>query len=148
MSKGGGGITIPKDYTLSIGGLSTAISADYGLDDIHIKEIPPVSFGVTQFPEVTANSNISIKEIPPLVSTVTTVSTVSTDSRIAITEIPPITSNVNVAITQIPEQRVHLPTHYQIGFALFGVELWSLSLCGETQVINEKYVPRGTERCS
>jgi hypothetical protein len=27
--------------------------------------------------------------------------------------------------------------------------LWSLSLCGETQAINEKYVPRRTEEnCS
>jgi len=132
MSKGGGSITIPKDYTLSVGGLATAITADYGLDDIRVKELP----------EVTGNANISIKEIPKLESSV------STDSKIAITEIPPITSNVNIAITHIPEQRVHLPTHYQVGFALFGVELWSLSLCGETQVINEKYVPRRTERCS
>jgi len=142
MSKGGGGINIPKDYTFAIGGTGTALTADYGLDDIRVKEVPALSVGVTQFPEVTANSNISIKEIPKLESAV------STDSRIAITEIPPITSNVNIAITQIPEQRVHVPTHYQLGFALFGMELWSLSLCGETQVINEKYVPRRTERCS
>jgi len=141
MAKGGGGTTIPTDYTYSIGGTGTTLHVDYDLDNIHVKELPALQVGVTAFPEVTANSNIAIKELPPVVSTVTTT------SSIAITEIPPITSNLNIAVTQIPEQRVHYPAHYQLGFSLLGMEIWSLSLCGEAQVINEKYVPRRTEVC-
>jgi hypothetical protein len=110
---------------------------------------------VTAFPEVTGNSNISVKEVPPLISTVTTISSVAiteippitSNLNVAITEIPPITTNLNIAVTQIPEQRVHFPAHYQLGFTLLGMEVWSLSLCGEAQVINEKYVPRRTEIC-
>jgi len=141
MSKGGGSASIPTDYTYSIGGNGTTLHVDYDLDNIHVKELPALEVGVTQFPEITGNSNIAVKELPPIISTVVTT------SSIAITEIPPITSNLNIAITQIPEQRVHYPAHYQLGFSLLGMEVWSLSLCGEAQVINEKYVPRRTEAC-
>jgi hypothetical protein len=140
MSKGGGS-SIPSDYTVSIGGSGTTLQVDYGLDDIHVKELPAFEVGVTSFPEITGNSNISVKELPDIVSTV------ATTSKIAITEIPAITTNLNIAVTQIPEQRVHYPAHYQVGFSLLGIEVWSLSLCGEAQVINEKYVPRRTEVC-
>jgi len=146
MSKGGTP-TIPNDYTYSIGGTGTTLSVDYGLDNIHVKELPALEIGVTAFPEVTGNANIAIKELPPIVSTVTTLSTVTTSSSVAITEIPPITTNLNIAVTEIPEQRIHYPAHYQLGFSLLGMEIWGLSLCGEAQVINEKYVPRRTEIC-
>jgi len=147
MSKGGGGSGIPSDYTFAIGGTGTTLHVDYDLDNIHVKELPAIEVGVTAFPEVTGNSNIFVKELPTIVSTVTTTSDVTTTSSIAITEIPPITTNLNIAVTQIPEQRVHFPAHYQLGFTLLGMEVWSLSLCGEAQVINEKYVPRRTEVC-
>lgn len=146
MSKGGGS-SIPSDYTVAIGGTGTTLQVDYGLDDIQIKALPAFEVGVTAFPEITGNSNISVKELPPIESTVTTTSTVTTASSIAITEIPPITTNLNIAVTQIPEQRVQYPAHYQLGFSLLGMEVWSFSLCGEAQVINEKYVPRRTEVC-
>ena len=146
MSKGGGS-SIPSDYTVEVGGSGSTIQVDYGLDNIQVKELPAFSVGVTAFPEVTGNSNISIKELPKIVSDVTTASTVTANTSIAITEIPPITTNLNIAVTQIPEQRVHYPAHYQLGFTLFGMEVWSLSLCGEAQVINENYVPRRTEVC-
>lgn len=134
--KGGGGSSIPSDYTFKFGGTAgPTIQVDSDLDNIHVKELPRFEIGVKEFVPVTVNSNIAVTELP----------TVKTE--LAITQIPPVTSNVNIAVKEIPEQRVHIPAHYQLGFSLFGVEIWSVSLCGETQTINEKYVPRRTEDC-
>jgi len=35
----GGGVTIPKDYTIGVGGTGTTLAVDADLDDFHIKEI-------------------------------------------------------------------------------------------------------------
>jgi hypothetical protein len=142
MSKGGG-TTIPLGpYDFQIGSDGSTIQADYGLDNIVVTSLPTFEIAVNSLPKVETSSDISIKEIP----TIVTSSDVT--SSIAITEIPTITTDLNIAITQIPEQRVHLPAHFQLGFSLLGVELWNLSLCGEAQIINEKYIPRRTEACS
>jgi hypothetical protein len=134
MSKGGTP-TIPTNYTFTLEGATPPIQVDTGLDNIKVTQMPTFEIAVTQFPQITSNINV---DKLPLIS-----------SQVAITEIPTITSNVNLAVTQIPEQRVHLPSHYQVCFSLFGVELWSLLLCGETQAINENYVARRTEKtCS
>jgi hypothetical protein len=133
-------------YDFQFGGDGSTIQVDTGLDDIHVKELPKFEIAVTEVPALTLNSNLAVTKLPTANANVTTNSNVTTS--IAITEIPPINSNVSIAVTEIPEQRVHVPTHYQVGFSLFGIEIWSLSLCGETQVINEKYVPRRTEICN
>ena len=124
--KGGGGPSIPSDYTFQFGGTAgPTIQVDTGLDNIEVKSLP--------------RFEISVKELPTI--------NASVGSTLAITEVPPITSNVNIAVTDIPQQRVHYPAHYNMCFSLFGVEIWSVSLCGEAQAINEKYVPRRTEEC-
>ncbi len=129
MAKGGGGsVNIPKDYTVKFGGLpGSTIQVDSDLDNIHVKEVPDVVLRVKEVPVMTFNSNISVKELP----------TMRVDTN----------SNLNIALKEIPETRVHLPAHYQVAFCLFGVEIWKLALCGESQVINEKYQPRATEVC-
>jgi len=136
--KGGGAPSIPSDYTFKFGGTAgPTIQIDSELDNIHVKELPRFEIAVTEYVPVTVNSNIAVKELPQI----------NAKTELAITEIPPVTSNVNIAVKEVPEQRVHIPAHYQLGFSLFGVEIWSVSLCGETQAINEKYVPRRTEDC-
>lgn len=134
----GGGSSIPDSYTFKFGGTAgPTIQVDSDLDNIHVKELPRFEIAVKEFPVVTLNSNVAVTEIPPVEATV--------DTSLAITQIPPITTNVNVAVKEVPELRFHYPAHYQVCFAVFGVEIWSVSLCGETQAINEKYVPRRTE---
>ena len=141
MSKGGGTSIPLGPYDFQVGGDGSMIQADYGLDSIVVKSLPTFEIDVTGLPKVESSSDISIKESP----TIVTSSNVTLS--VAITEIPTITTDLNIAITEIPEQRVHLPAHFQLCFSLLGVELWNLSLCGEAQVINEKYVPRRTEQC-
>jgi hypothetical protein len=124
-------------YIGNTGGSSYRVDAD--LDNVHVlvDKIPTVNFGeinthLKEMPRIefgAINSSVSIKELPRIDLTATT------------------TSTVNVAITQIPDVRAHLPAHYKLGIAIFGVEIVSFSLCGESQVITEKYVPRRMELC-
>jgi hypothetical protein len=140
MSKGGG-VKIPSTYSIKVGNLDGGgvLQVDSDLDNIHIKEIPPLEFRLTEVPEMTINSNLAVKELPDL------------NSNIAIKELPVIRldgkTDLNIAIKEVPETRMHLPSHYQIELSLFGFEIVKLGFCGESQVINEKYVPRQTEIC-
>jgi hypothetical protein len=54
---------------------------------------------------------------------------------------------LNLAITEIPEIRGHLPADFCVGLSVMGVELLSIRLCGEAQIITEPYKPNPCERC-
>lgn len=126
MAKGGTTVTIPDSYTLKFGGTTgNTIQVDSDLDNIHVKEFPTMVLRVTELPAMTVNSNVAVKELPTMRLEANT--------------------NLNVAIKEIPDTRVHLPAHYQVAFSFFGIEIWKLALCGESQVINEKYAPRMAE---
>src|ERR1700759_2169396 len=51
MSKGGG-VDIPKDYTFKLGSDGSTIHVDSDLDNIHLKEIAPI----------TVNSNVAVTQ--------------------------------------------------------------------------------------
>jgi hypothetical protein len=62
----------------------------------------------------------------------------------------PVTLNpvtLNLAITEIPNIRGHLPADFCVGLSLLGIELLSIRLCGEAQIITEPYSPNPCERC-
>lgn len=64
--------------------------------------------------------------------------------------IDPVTLNpvtLNLAITEIPEIRGHLPADFCVGLSIMGMELLSIRLCGEAQIITEPYKPNPCERC-
>jgi hypothetical protein len=128
-SKGGGSVNIPSNYTHNIGGTGHPIQVDADLDNIHVKELPRIEYSVKELPRI----EVGVKELPRIEVQATT----SSDVR----------STLDVAIKEIPDTRVHLPAHYNLGISLFGIEILSFSLCGESQVINEKYVPRRVELC-
>lgn len=140
MSKGGG-VKIPSTYSIKLGNLDGGgvLQVDSDLDNIRIKEFPALEFRLKEMPQMTINSNVAVKELPPITS------------NIAVKELPVIRlegrTDLNLAITEVPEMRTHLPSHYQIELSLFGFEILKLGFCGESQVINEKYVPRQTEIC-
>jgi hypothetical protein len=62
----------------------------------------------------------------------------------------PVTLNpvtLNLAITDMPSIRGHLPADFCIGLSILGMELLSVRLCGEAQIITEPYKPNPCERC-
>lgn len=114
-------------------------SVDADLDNIRIKELPRIEFGdfdtsvrVKELPRIDFgdfNTNVSVKELPKI----------HVDAKTD--------SSVNVAITKIPDVRTHLPAHYNLGISVLGVELFNFSLCGESQIITEEFIPKRMEFC-
>jgi hypothetical protein len=55
--------------------------------------------------------------------------------------------DLNLSIKEIPRIRGHLPADFSVGLSILGMELLSLRLCGEAQIITEPYVPNPCETC-
>jgi hypothetical protein len=117
---------------------------DVGADDIHVKELPIIQFGtmtvntaITAIPKI--DSSVAVTAMPKIV----TESTVALGlENIRIKELPKIELEIGVKPT-----RVHFPSHYQLCGSLFGAEIFSLSLCGESMIVTEPYTPHRTELC-
>ena len=55
--------------------------------------------------------------------------------------------NLNLAVTELPETRAHIPADFTVGLSLLGMDLMSIRLCGEAQMISEAYKPGPCEHC-
>ena len=55
--------------------------------------------------------------------------------------------DVNVRVKEIPSVRTHVPAAFTVGFSVLGLQVASIRLCGEAQVITEPYVPNPCEHC-
>ena len=55
--------------------------------------------------------------------------------------------DVNVRLKEIPSIRTHIPAAFTVGFSVLGLQVASIRLCGEAQVITEPYVPNPCEPC-
>ena len=69
---------------------------------------------------------------------------VATDSKIEILNLPRFTLQ---DIKDMMKVRVHIPNYSNVCFKVFGVEMFSVCMSGEAQVITEPYVPNAAERC-
>jgi hypothetical protein len=69
---------------------------------------------------------------------------VATDSKIELVNLPKFTLK---DIQDMMKVRVSIPNYQQICFKLLGMELFSICMNGEAQVITEPYVPNPLERC-
>jgi len=148
---------VSTDVSFSFGGDGSTISVDTDLDNIHVKELPRLELAMTEFPKIEMDTALSIKELPRIEAdtslSIKELPRIESETAVSVKEFPRIEldttskvdASVNIVVKELPDTRVHLPAHYHVGFSLFGYEIWKLSLCGETQMINEKYVPRRTE---
>ena len=110
------------------------VDLDAGLDNVNISvnNLPEFVSRVKELPRLEIgeiNTNLRVKEIPRIEIDANTAST------------------LDLSIKEIPDVRAHLPAYYNLGISIFGVEVINFSLCGESQVITEKYVPRRMELC-
>jgi hypothetical protein len=138
---GGGGVTIPgPDYSLTLGG-GTHIDTD--LDNIHIKEVAPI----------TINSNLAVTE--PIVTQATSKSDssasldlkvepldlkieplkVSSDSNSEI-DIKPlaIDSCQTLKLAPLPPMKLEQPYSQHFGMTFMGMELWGFTISGKSEM--------------
>jgi hypothetical protein len=140
MSKGGG-TTIPSDYVFKIGSDGSTIHLDSDLDNIHIKEIAPVTLNsnlaVTQ-PIVTVATNTSDSTskadvtIEPLKMDLTIEPLkVDSDSR-SLIDLKPIAvdSCQTIKIAPLPPIRMEQPYSQHFGFTFMGMELFGFTTSG------------------
>jgi hypothetical protein len=133
--KGGGGGSIPSDYTIKVGGTGTTLAVDADLDNIHIKEIAPL----------TVNSNIAVTK--PIVTQSTTDSDskasidlkveplkVDSDSKSEI-DIKPLVvdSCQTLKLAPLPATCVEQPYTHHFGFTFMGIELWGFNVSGTSE---------------
>jgi hypothetical protein len=69
---------------------------------------------------------------------------VATDSKIEILNLPRFTLQ---DIKDMMKVRMRIPNYSNVCFKMFGVEMFSLCVSGEGQVITEPYIPNAAERC-
>ncbi|HSD05953.1 hypothetical protein [Flavobacterium sp.] len=69
---------------------------------------------------------------------------VSTDSKIEILNLPRFTLQ---DIKDMMKTRVRIPNYSNVCIKMLGVEVLSVHLGGESQIITEPYIPNSAERC-
>ena len=123
--------SIPNPWTINtISNVSGSL--DVGLDDIQIKQLPVITLNSTS--DLTSKSQL------------TSTSTVDLGlDDIRIKELPQIDLHVQ---TSMKPTRIHFPINIKLAICGMGNELLSFSLCGESMVVVEDYVPHRTEECS
>lgn len=142
--------------------------ADFGLDDLRIRELAPINVGITSLPAV----NVGITELPNINLTAAltlnelptirldTESDLRTDSAVRTDSEVRTESKLDVAldlrIRELPQidlqlgfrpMRFHFPVNYRFCLTVFGLKVFEFSTCGESMVVAENYTPRQTEGC-
>lgn len=141
---GGGGVNIPSNYSIKLGGDGTIANVDAGLDDIHIREIAPV----------TVNSNIAVTR--PIVTEATSKSdsTAKLDLKVEPLNIKldPVKAEVDsnstidlkpVAVDSCqtikfappPPICIDQPYSQHFGITFMGMELWGFNISGRTEMM-------------
>ncbi len=132
--------SIPRDYTHHIvpektfdvdveGGLDTRMSGAFGAQ--HSGSLNTIMSG-----DLATDNKVKL--------TGDAKEPVATDSKIEILNLPRFTLQ---DIKDMQKVRVHIPNYSNVCFKIFGVEMFSICMNGEAQVITEPYVPNAAERC-
>lgn len=140
MSKGGS--SIPSDYTIKLGSDGSTIHIDTDLDNIHVKEIAPL----------TVNSNIAVTQ--PIVSQSKSDSAanvdlklepidlkieplkVDSDSKSEIDVKPLVVDSCQtLKLAPLPPIRMEQPYSQHFGLTYMGIELWGMNISGHSETI-------------
>ncbi len=140
MSKGGGRVNIPSNYTIALGSTSTPLQVDVDID-----KIAPVTvnsnLAVTQ-PIVTqstsnstANSTASLDlKVEPLDVKVEPL-TIDTDSKSQIDLKPVVVDSCQtIRLAPLPPIHVEQPYSQHFGFTYMGMELWGFTVSGRSEM--------------
>jgi hypothetical protein len=129
MSKGGG-VNIPSDYTIKLGSDGSTIHVDSDLDNIHLKEIAPV----------TVNSNVAVTQPIVTQSTSKSDSTASVDLKVEPLKVSSdSTSEIDVKplaidscqtlkLAPLPPIKMEQPYSQHFGITFMGMELWGFNM--------------------
>lgn len=124
--------------------LSGGVDLGLDLDNIRIRELAPISIGITSLPaiDITTTSNLTTD------NNLTSKSTLNTDNKVDLA--------LDVRVRELPQLdfqlglrpvRLHFPLNYRCCLTLFGIKIFEFQTCGEGMVIAEDYKARKSEGC-
>jgi hypothetical protein len=134
MSKGSS-VNIPSDYTIKLGSDGSTIHVDSDLDNIHLKEIAPV----------TINSNLAVTQPIVTQSTSKSDSTASVDLKVEPLKVSSdSTSEIDVKplaidscqtlkLAPLPPIKMEQPYSQHFGITFMGMELWGFNMSGKSE---------------
>jgi len=132
----GGGVSIPSDYSIKLGSDGSTIHIDTDLDNIHVKEIAPVTINsnvaVTQ--PVVTKSDLDLKVEPLNVDLKVEPLKVSSDSTSQIDVKPlAIDSCQTLKLAPLPPIKMEQPYSQHFGITFMGMELWGFNISGKSE---------------
>ena len=134
------------------------MGSDVHLDG-HLGSIGPVSMNPVVVDHIGAIGPVTVAGIPnefgitihePIPKIQMGIDPVTLNPLNATITLNPVTLNpvnLNLAVTELPETRAHLPADFTVGLSLLGMDLLTVRLCGEAQMISEAYKAGPCERC-
>jgi len=148
MSKGGGGVNIPNNYTIALGSTNTPLQVDVDLENVA---------------PITVNSNLAITK--PIVTQSTSTSnstgsvdlkveplTVDSDSKSQIDLKPVVVDSCQtIRIAPLPPIHMEQPYSTHFGITYMGTELWGFTMSGSSEMRLHspgKAHPCGAEPCA
>ena len=147
MSKGGG-VNIPSNYTIKLGSDGSTIHVDSDLDNIHVKEIAPV----------TVNSNLAVTQPIVTQSTSNSDSTANVDLKVEPLQVSSASSSEvdikplavdscqTLKLAPLPPIKVKQPYSQHFGITFMGMELWGINVSGNYETF--LHSPRQAEHYS
>jgi len=134
--------SIPKNFTHTIkpqGIFDIDSNIDGGLDTRLSGAFNAVHGGAI---ETKVSGNLATDNVIKLTGDAT--EPVSTDSKIEILNLPRFTLK---DIQDLMKVRVRIPNYSNVCLKVLGIELMSVCMGGESQIITEPYIPNSAERC-
>jgi hypothetical protein len=157
MSKGGGGVNIPSNYTIAVGSTNTPLQVDVDID-----KIAPVTvnsnLAITQpiVSQSTSNStstattnstaNVDLKLEPLAVDLKVEPLSVTSDSK-SLIDLKPVVVDSCQTIKLAPLPPIHMEQPYSqhFGFTFMGMELFGFTMSGKSEV--RLHSPRNAHPC-
>ena len=108
------GVDIPQPFVSKITGPIGPVTVDGIPDTFHIDvdKLPKILLGVDPVTLNPVDATITLKPV-----------------------------DVTMRIDRLPDVRTHLPADFTVGMSILGMELMSIRLCGEAEMITEPYRP-------
>lgn len=141
MSKGGGGVNIPSDYTISIGSANPPLQVDATIDPLTVTSNSNLAVTQPIVTQASSNSTASLDlKIEPLDVKLEPIDlkieplTVDTDSTIDLKPVV-LDSCQTIRLAPLPPIRIEQPYSQHFGFTYMGMELWGFTMSGRSEVL-------------
>lgn len=157
MSKGGGGVNIPSNYTIALGSTSTPLQVDVDIDKIapitvnsNLAVTQPIVSQSTSdsTSNATTNStaNVDLKLEPLDVDLKIEPLSVTSDSK-SLVDLKPVVVDSCQTIKLAPLPPIHMEQPYSqhFGFTYMGMELFGFTMSGKSEV--RLHTPRNAHPC-